>query len=54
MAVEALLPNTHDLSEFALGKYYEVRGSCRSGKELEVRGWTSFGSDFGSSVLTQT
>jgi hypothetical protein len=41
--VEIMLPEHEDLAAFAVGKFYEVRGICRSGKEIELRGYTCFG-----------
>jgi hypothetical protein len=32
--VEVLLPEHEELNNFAMSKYYEVRGICRSGKEI--------------------
>jgi hypothetical protein len=48
MLVEGLLGQGEDLTRFGIGKYYELRGLCRSGRELDVQGWTYFGPDFGT------
>ena len=33
-----------EVEKMVIGKVYELRGMCRSGKEVEVHGWTCFGS----------
>lgn len=48
LSVEVILPEQEEVGSFTVGKFYEVRGICKSGKEIELRGYTCFGSDFGT------
>lgn len=34
LVVEGLLGENEDLTRFVVGKFYELRGVCRSGKEM--------------------
>ena len=47
MQVEVLVSEGEELTEFHVGSVYEVRGLGRSGKEMEMRGFTCFGNEFG-------
>ena len=48
LSVEVVLPENEEVKSFVNGKFYEVRGVCKNGKELELRGYTCFGTDFGT------
>jgi hypothetical protein len=34
LIVEGLVTDGEELNRYAVGKYYELRGLCRSGKEV--------------------
>lgn len=54
LVVEGLLGENEDLGRLVIGKFYELRGMCRSGKEIEVHGFTCFGADFGNCHFMKT
>lgn len=54
LMVQGIIGEQQDLSQFVSGKFYQIRGMCRSGKQIEVHGSTCFGGDFGNYKSMQT